>query len=180
VKAVRLTRANGLNPRVQGEKNSVLILEDGEAAALVENSLAVYAPGYDPQPSFTAGGAQEIPVVKKENAPAPDEVPDIADAAFAGPEHAAKRMQELAGYTGELGLYENQQPVVDQDALEAGYPIDIDPSPGLKQPWTTAPKSEWIEWAVHGDHGKERPAPEEAAVMTKAQLMNSYSYGERL
>jgi hypothetical protein len=151
-----------LNPRVQGEKNSVLILEDGEAAALVENSLAVYAPGYDPQPSFTAGGVQEIPVVKKENAPAPDEVLDAVDAAFVGPEHAAKRIQELVEYTEELGLYENQQP-------EQGTVTEV------RQPWTTAPKGDWIAWAVH--NGAD---PEEAAVMTKAQLMNRYSYGERL
>lgn len=191
MKAVRLTRANGLNERVQGDAGAIRFLEDAEAGDMVRRLLAVYAPEHDPHPSFTAGGAQEIPVVKKENAPTPDEVPAAADVSFVGPEHAAKRMQELVNYTEELGLYENQQAVVDQDALELGYPLDIDPEPQaqddgfstertgqgetaeMKQPWTIAPKADWIAWAVQ--NGED---PQKAAAMKKVDLVSRY--GERL
>lgn len=88
--------------------------------------------------------------------------------------------------------------VVDQDALEAGYPVDVDPEelglyddgsypggtpypgaepavPGaeMKRPYGNASKAAWIDWAVH--QGAEAA---EAAGMTKNELMNRY--GEAL
>jgi hypothetical protein len=171
MKAVRLTRANGLNERVQGDAGAIRFLEDAEAGDMVRRLLAVYAPEHDPHPSFTAGGAQEIPVVKKENAPTPDEVLDAADVSFAGPEHAAKRMQKLVDYTEELGLYENQQ-----QAQDDGFSTERTgqgETAEMKQPWTIAPKADWIAWAVQ--NGED---PQKAAAMKKVDLVSRY--GERL
>jgi hypothetical protein len=177
VKAVRLTRANGLNERVQGDKDAIRVLDDAEADDMVRRLLAVYAPEHDSHPSFTAGGAQEIPVRKKENAPTADEVLDMTDASFVGPDYAAKRMQELVDYTEELGLYEKY------DKETGRTHPEFLPEPEMTLPWTTAPKSDWIDWAVHGDHGQPPVTSEDAALLTKRDLMNRYGVsrdGDRL
>jgi hypothetical protein len=44
----------------------------------------------------------------------------------------------------------------------------------LRQPWSTASKAEWITWAAHGDHGQPPVTEEEAAAMSKIQLMSRY------
>jgi hypothetical protein len=64
MKAVRLTRANGLNERVQGDAGSIRHLDDAEAEHLVNGlNMAVYAPEHDLHPDAPL----EIPVVKRED-----------------------------------------------------------------------------------------------------------------
>jgi hypothetical protein len=53
-----------------------------------------------------------------------------------------------------------------------------DPASALKMPWTNAPKDDWVEWAVRGNHGGPAVTAQEAARLTKNQLMSRY--GERL
>ncbi len=146
MKAVRLTRACWMNDRVHGDIRAPLVLEDEEAREVVEVWRNAV---YDP-----------VLQAELDGAPPPPEQ-----------EEAVQRLVDL---TEELNLYDT--PVVNQDALEAGYPVDVDPV--TKKPWTIAPKADWITWALHGDHGQRRPTSEEATQMTKAQLMNRY--GERL
>jgi hypothetical protein len=135
MKAVRLTRANGLNPQVEGDAGAIRILDDLMAYEMVEVwHNAVYAPEHDPVP------VREIPVVKKE----PELTPEDA-------------VQELAGLTEELGLYDEPAPVQRQ----------------MRMPWVTAPKADWINWAVY--RGADA---EQAAELTKNELMSRY--GERL
>ena len=78
MKAVRLTRANGVNERIRGDAHTVLIVEDADADEAVRQELAVYAPEYDP-----GVPAQEIPIVKKEPAIDPADVLDYIEAAEA-------------------------------------------------------------------------------------------------
>jgi hypothetical protein len=166
VKAVRLTRANGLNERVQGDATAIRYLEDAEADLMVnELKLAVYAPEHDPHPSFTASGVQEIPVVKRENAPSGEQVVSMMERGLT-PEEAARELVQL---TEEYGLYD------DDPVILPGRAADGD---GLTQPWTTHSKAKWIEWALHGSHGQPRPDLAEVAGLTKNELMSRY--GERL
>lgn len=100
MRAVRLTRANGLNERVQGDANTVRFLEDGEADFLVnELKMAVYAPEHDPHPSFTASGVQEAPAATTERGLTYEEA-----------------AQELTQLTEEYGLYDDE-PVQDSAPL---------------------------------------------------------------
>jgi len=78
MKAVRLTKANGLNERVQGDAGAVRLLEDDEAFEMVRGERAVYAPEHDPVYTY------EIPVVKVADAPTPDQVLDLAGEGSAG------------------------------------------------------------------------------------------------
>jgi hypothetical protein len=169
VKAVRLTRANGLNERVQGDMGEIRFLEDSEAGDMVSINLAEYAPEHDNVARMLE--LQRTPLTVTE-----------AESAFVGPERAAQRMQELVELTEEMGLYENQQPVYEE--VNAPHPLrDLDEeireqellkAPAeAKMPWTTASKADWIEWAV--SKGCE---PKMAALLTKQQLMSRY--GERL
>jgi len=142
MKAVRLTRANGLNDRWIGDKDAIRILEDEDAADIVERLLAVYAPEYDPQ---------EV------TRPLGDVAGDVQEAVHAQQD----AVQQLTGLAEELSLYE-----------------DADSEPELKRPYGNHSKAAWTEWALHGDHGQPRPTAEEAAGLTKNELMNRY--GERL
>ena len=104
MKAVRLTRANGLNERVQGDATAIRYLEDAEADLMVnELKLAVYAPEHDPHPSFTASGVQEIPVVKRENAPSGEQVVSMMERGLT-PEEAATAFKQTVGVV-EHGLF---------------------------------------------------------------------------
>jgi hypothetical protein len=47
-----------------------------------------------------------------------------------------------------------------------------------KRPYGNAPKSAWVRYAAHGDHGRPLITEERAEGMTKADLMSQY--GERL
>lgn len=58
-------------------------------------------------------------------------------------------------------------------AAAAQEPVTSDTETALKQPWTTASKATWIDWAVH--LGAD---PAEAAGLTKNELMSRY--GERM
>ena len=96
-----------------------------------------------------------------------------ADGAPPPPEQDApvpreEAVQKLVDLTEELELYDAPAPEAAEVPGEAE----------LKKPWTIASKADWINWALNGDHGQRRPTGEEAAQMTKAQLMNRY--GERL
>lgn len=153
MRAVRLTRACWMNDRVHGDVNAPLDLDDEEARVVVEDwHNAVYDP---------------VRQAELDGAPSP--VP--------GPQ--AEAMQLLVDLTEELDLYGEPAPeaVPWEEALSAGRG-DYGDEPELKKPWTIAPKADWIAWALNGDHGQPRPTSEEAAQMTKAQLMNRY--GERL
>lgn len=48
IRAVRLTRANGLNERWTGDAGAIRFLEEDDAADIVSRLLAVYAPEHDP------------------------------------------------------------------------------------------------------------------------------------
>jgi hypothetical protein len=160
VRAVRLTRANGLNERVQGDANTVRFLEDDEADFLVnELKMAVYAPEHDAHPSFTASGVQEVPVVKRENAVSGEQAVSMMERGLT-PEEAAQALTQL---TEEYGLYDDE-PAEDRATLV--------------QPWTTHSKAKWIEWALHGSHGQPAPDLDTVASLTKNELMSRY--GERL
>jgi hypothetical protein len=140
---------------VRGDAGDIRVLDDDEARDLVESLRhAVYAPEHDPAQVYQQATGQQMP-----SSPA-TEPPEPVDTGFVGPDHAAKRIQELVEYTEELGLYENQQ--APEDSV-----------PEMTMPWTTAPKATWIDWAVY--RGCD---PSEAAGMTKNQLMGRY--GERL
>jgi hypothetical protein len=144
MKAVRLRRAVSIADGINGDRGTVLFLEDGEARDAVEvDRLAEYAPEHD-----------HLAPVQEE-------------AAFVGPERAAERMQELVAYTEELGLYENQQQAQDDgfgtERTGQGETVE------MKMPWTTASKADWIDWAV--SKGCE---PKTAALLTKVQLMSRY------
>jgi hypothetical protein len=159
VRAVRLTHACGLNERVYGDEGTPLVLDDAEAEHLVEVlKLAVYDEALQRR-------LDEV-------------LPPEAPVTFVGPEAAAQRMQELVAATEELGLYE---PVTDQDALEAGYPVDVE-SAGFEKPelstasgrpYGNASKADWVNWAVR--QGAKR---EDAQLLSKRDLMGRY--GERL
>jgi hypothetical protein len=162
VRAVILIRANGLNERVQGDVGAQLVLADDEASFMVERKFAVYDP---------------VRQAQLDGAPSPETT-------FVGTEAAAARLNELVqarkrdeavqalvDLTEEMGLYD--EPVVDQDALEAGHPLDVDPEPAVKRPYGNASKAAWIDWAVR--QGADEAG---AAELTKNQLMARY--GERL
>jgi hypothetical protein len=155
MKAVRLTRALWLSDRVNGDAGTPLALEDDEARELVETwHNAVYDPALQRQ---LDNAPQEIPVVKREDAPTPDQLLDLADQGLA-PERAVQQLTE------ELGLYDE--------------PGDADDGEPLTMPWTTHSKAKWIEWALHGNHGQSAPDLATVAGMTKNELMGTY--GERL
>jgi hypothetical protein len=160
VKAVRLVRACWVNDRVHGDVGNPLVLEDAEAYEVVEvHHLAVYDAAQQTLLDERLGQPREIPVLKRDDPPEPDQVLDLADQGLT-PEQAA---QELTQLSEELGLYDEPVPA---------------PAAELTMPWTTHPKAKWIEWALRGDHSQPRPSPDEVAGMTKNELMGRY--GERL
>ena len=136
-----------------GDQDTVLLLTDEDASFLVSQGNAVYAPEYDP-------------------------------VEFVGPEKAAERLEQLKATVTEYAATAERQ----LEALDARYgpsakppaelPGEREAEPELKQPWSTASKAEWITWAAHGDHGQTPVTEEEAAAMTKIQLMSRY--GSRL
>jgi hypothetical protein len=158
VRAVILIKANGLNERVQGDVGAPLVLDDDEAAYLVEHKFAVYDP---------------VRQAQLDGAPSPETT-------FVGTEAATARlneliearkrdeaMQALVDLTEEMGLYDN--PVTPQE-IDSLVP---DGAPVMKRPYGNASKAAWIDWAVH--QGADAA---EAAELTKNQLMARY--GERL
>jgi hypothetical protein len=171
MKAVRLTHSCWLNDRVHGDTGAILFLEDDEAHGLIVVGLGMHAPEHEIGSGPEA--AQEIPVAKRADAPTPDEVLDQADISFVGPEAAAARMQELVDLTEELGLYD-----IPADDAAAALEEARHGQPEMTRPWTTAAKADWISWAVHGNHGQPPTTAENAALLTKSQLMSRY--GERL
>lgn len=151
MRAIRILQANWLNEAVAGDRGTVKLVADDMARDAVEvHKIAEYAPEYE---------SYEIPVRRKENAPEPDEVIDQL-LAQAPPESVVVE-------------YPGQGPVeqIEADLAEMKLP---DETAELKQPWNIASKAEWIRWAAHGDHGQPPVTEEEAAAMTKIQLMSRY------
>ncbi len=110
---------------------------------------------------------------------------------FVGTEHAAQRTEALKVKVDEW------QPVVDQDDLAAGSPVDIEasdfgqpreyieediarnrPEEPLEIPRSVDNKAAWVRWAVYGDHGQPAVTEEQASAMPKLQLQ--HRYGGRL
>ena len=88
------------------------------------------------------------------------------------------------------GIYIDEEPVpgpsravLEQQEAQIGTLKQVgeeSPEPGelMKRPYGNAPKSSWVRYAVHGDHGQPPITQERAEMMTKADLMSRY--GERL
>lgn len=165
MRAIRITQANWLNDEVGGDRNTVKLVGDEMAYSAVEvHQIAVYAPEYDPVP---------FPVMSAETAM---ELQDTPLTVVEYPGQAERdAADELIKMTEDLGLYDDLPHQLWKDAVE---PSDVVKPKLTKMPWTIHSKAEWIVWAVDGDHGQPQPTPEEAAAMTKIQLMSRY--GERL
>lgn len=153
MRTVRITHANWVSDWLAGDAGAIRYLTDEQAYEAVEVlALAVYTDGgaYTPPPP-----PQAIEVVKIEPTALADS--DIDD-------------------RGPVIELDDPEVFVDQDALEAGWPVAVDPEPAeIPMPTAADSKARWIRWAMQSD-----PAltAQKAAVMTKANLMNRY--GERL
>lgn len=179
MKAVRLLRANTLNDRVSGDANAIRILSDEEAYELVSvHRIAVYEPRFDPP--------EPAPSVDSRlwNSPEPEP-------AFAGPDHAARRLEELKklvsesdvppldpgqGLPGSVWQAGNEPSGSSPDYAPAGENLDgfgEDPAAAPELPRPADSKAMWVDWAV----SQGCPAAA-AAMLTKNQLMARY--GERL
>lgn len=145
MKAIRILQANWLNDEISGDANTIRLVRDEMAYDAVEvHHLAEYAPEYDQGPTFV------------------------------GPDAAAKRLEELKAKAAAYETPVVEQPVIDTPTVEYVSPdTSAETAPEMTQPWTTASKATWIEWAVH--QGADAT---EAAALTKSELMSRY--GERL
>lgn len=163
MKAVRLTRANGVNERIRGDAHTVLVLDDADAHFAVQQELAVYVDVCAVQVLATS----ELTAVSDsdigEHGPVSEMPDDVFDDLADHIEHAAAN--------SDFG----SDPRYIQKDIERSRP---EPAAEMKRPYGNASKAAWIAWAVHGDHGQPKPTPEEAAGLTKTELMSRY--GERL
>ena len=130
-----------------------------------------------------AGDRNAVKLVSDEMARDAVEVHQLAEYApeydpvgFVGPEKAAERLEQLK--VTEFPATATPVEQIEADLAEMKLPDEREAEPELKQPWSTASKAEWITWAAHGDHGQTPVTEEEAAAMTKIQLMSRY--GSRL
>jgi hypothetical protein len=121
---------------------------------------------------WLAGDAGEVRVLEDQQAYEAVEVHKLAEYA---PEHDPRDVP-----TYEIPVRKRQDPVeFPARAQVADVPEDFDGGVPeevvveMKQPWTTAPKAHWINWAIQ--NGCD---PAIAAGMSKTALMSSY--GERL
>jgi hypothetical protein len=174
VRAIRITQANWLNDEIGGDANTVKLVRDEMAYEAVEVwHIAEYAPEHDitphaapaPQPAPAATEVLTIEPEPAEPDPEPETEPD-PEPQFVGPERAAERLEELQQAVAEFAGASGEGDVLPE--LEK-------PS---RRPYANESKAAWITWAVRGDHDGPAITGEEAAQLTKNELMNAY--GERL
>lgn len=151
MRTVRLTRAHWLNDRSAGDAGDIRYLEDGEARDLVEvHQLAVYA----------------------DDGPSQQEPPHAIEVVRIEPEGVTQEFREQAAEFMDRNdeLLQGLADSPHERWEDAAEPGDVEL---MKQPWTTAPKADWVKWAVQNGC-----SPKQAEVMTKNGLMSRY--GERL
>jgi hypothetical protein len=147
--------------------NETIEVPDWEAADLTRGRLAVYADDDHALPVRPAepGQASE-PEPEPEQASEPGPVPEMDPGTLASPaDTAAGASAPPAGDQSETGQAEGAtepaEPEAEPDVAAAGDPVAA-PAPA-------AVKQAWIDYAV-----SQGATPEEAAAMTKADLMSRY------
>jgi hypothetical protein len=160
MRGVRLTHGSIVHPYI-GDVGTRYLLDDEIAAGVVAAGIAEYVE------------AQEGADPEVLSATDPDADSPVQRALDGVPEDEKPREMTLEERYAEL-LNPDGSPRADLFSLdEESKPAADEPAKEIKKPYGNQPKALWAEYAVSKGHD-----PDEAAGMTKADLMSLY--GERL